>query len=216
LCVYYELFIPYMLWSGTWRKNSHVHAASVAGRFSFSLTNIVLRYTTEIKMHTGNYIYCTGTSSQVDFLGRPKFVVRTKHEIRYRNAHLYLVGFKFDHQNVYNVITTCMFSLIIRRNLGHRHLSCWYRLLDSLRGTASCILMCLWCVEDNCSVIWCVFCFWKGIGAYALTLMCIAMYIVFTPNVLAGPELWIPKFGCMCMSHDMCQVMRKIPCSNGL
>jgi hypothetical protein len=38
-------------------------------------------------------------------VGRPKFV-RTKHEVRYHSAHLYLVGFKFDHQNVYNVTTT--------------------------------------------------------------------------------------------------------------
>jgi hypothetical protein len=53
-----------------------------------------------------------------NFLGRPKFV-RTKHDVRYHSAHLYLVGFKFDHQNVYNVITTCMLSSIIRRNLGH-------------------------------------------------------------------------------------------------
>jgi hypothetical protein len=45
-------------------------------------------------------------------LGRPQFV-RTKHIVRYyRNANLYLVGFKFDHQNVHNVITTCMYSSI--------------------------------------------------------------------------------------------------------
>jgi hypothetical protein len=68
--------------------------------------------------------------------------------------------------------------LIIRRNLGHgtqtadtaRHT--FYRLLDSLRGTASCrpILLCLWCLEDNCSVILCFFVDERG---YALTLLCI-------------------------------------------
>jgi hypothetical protein len=47
-----------------------------------------------------------------------------------------------------------------------KEIGLFYRLLDSLRGTASCrpILLCLRCLEDNCSVIWCVFCWWKGIG----------------------------------------------------
>jgi hypothetical protein len=47
------------------------------------------------------------------------------------------------------------------------HLAINRPILSSARlteGTASCILPCLWCFEDNCSVIWCVFCWWKGIG----------------------------------------------------
>jgi hypothetical protein len=54
------------------------------------------------------------------FFGHPKFV-RTKHEVRYHSAHLYLVGFKFDHQNVHNVITTCIFSSITHLCQDLRH-----------------------------------------------------------------------------------------------
>jgi hypothetical protein len=65
-----------------------------------------------------NFIYQKYGTLNPQILGRPKFVC-TKHEVRYRSAHLYLVGFKFDHQNVYNIITTCMFSSIMMRNVGH-------------------------------------------------------------------------------------------------
>jgi hypothetical protein len=58
-----------------------------------------------------------GSNSNYVILRASK-VCMYKHEVRYHSAHLCLVGFKFDHQNVYNVITTCMLSLIIRRNLG--------------------------------------------------------------------------------------------------
>jgi hypothetical protein len=75
--------------------------------------------------HQGLNIISPGTNLFLRFEGselaifRASKVCTTKHEVRYHSAHLYLVGFKFDHQNVYNVITTCMFSSIMRRNLGH-------------------------------------------------------------------------------------------------
>jgi hypothetical protein len=61
------------------------------------------------------------------------------HEVKSRTWHL-----------------NCRYHLAINR--------LFYHLLDSLLCTASCILLCLWYFEDNCSVIWCVFCWWKGIG----------------------------------------------------
>jgi hypothetical protein len=71
-------------------------------------------------------VFCFACTFLGAFFGRPKFV-RTKHEVRYRSAHLYLLGFIFDHQNVYNVITTCMFSSIMRRNLlSSARLTAWY------------------------------------------------------------------------------------------
>jgi hypothetical protein len=83
---------------------------------------LLVIYTVPVGFCT-NALHIFISSKNIDyFLGRPKFV-RTKHEVGYLSAHLYLVGFKFDHQNVYNVITTCMFSSIMRRNLGQDSLT---------------------------------------------------------------------------------------------
>jgi hypothetical protein len=37
------------------------------------------------------------------YVFRASKVCSTKHEFRYQSTHLYLLGFKFDHQNVHNV-----------------------------------------------------------------------------------------------------------------
>jgi hypothetical protein len=96
-------------------------------------THLCISFSTNLTIHT--------------FLGRPKFV-NTKHEVRYRSAHLYLVGFKFDHQNVNNVITTCMFSSIIRQNLGHDETTS-HKILATILSSARLTLGC------------CVYMFWR-------------------------------------------------------
>jgi hypothetical protein len=103
-----------------------------------------------------------------------------------------------------NLITTCMFSsIMIPRNLNCRyHFAINRPILSSARLTAGYgfILLCLWCFEDNCSVIWCVFCWWKRIGP--MHRHCCA-YIAYVQSLYAEHV----GRSRLCLSHDMCQVM---------
>jgi hypothetical protein len=107
-----------------------------------------------------------------------------------------------------------------------------YRLLDSLRGTLRVFMK----LRDRLENDWTgsrlyiavyvvlkihvivlsfdVFSFLlvKRDMAYALTPLCIHSLLctvaLYIRRGVCRPRLWIPKFCCMCMSHDMCQVMR--------